>query len=157
MTFPRLLLSALAACVVLSGISGCASLGKKHDKKKPDMADQNGDTNFEAFQGRLRKAAARHDMQTLASMMTPNFGYSWEPGGEGEGVFAYWDRNNLWPELNLILKEKFVPSGNFMVAPKEVTYDPNYKGYRAGLQRVNGSWRFAYFVPAPPEAEGQGQ
>ena len=42
-------------------------------------------------------------------------------------------------------------------APKEVTFDPDYKGYRAGLQLVNGSWRFAYFVSAPPASEVRGQ
>jgi hypothetical protein len=72
-------------------------------------------------------------------------------------VFDYWERNNLWPELKLVLNEKFVPSGNYMVAPPEVTYDPDYKGYRAGLQLVNGSWRFAFFVGVPPAAEVPGQ
>jgi hypothetical protein len=153
MNFPRFLVPILAACVALSLVSGCASTKNKHKPKKQDMEDQNGDMNYESFVDRLRKAAARHDVATLSLMMTPNFGYSWESGGEGSGVFDYWDRNNLWPELNLVLKEKFVPSGSFMVAPKEVTYDANYRGYRAGLQRVNGSWRFAYFVSAPPEPQ----
>ncbi len=153
MKFLRFLTPVLAACVVLSSVSGCASFKKKKKPKTPDMEDQNGDMNFESFQNRLRKAVSRHDVATLSQMMTPNFGFSWEPGGEGAGVFEYWDRNNLWPELNLVLKEKFVPSGNFMVAPKEVTYDTNYRGYRAGLQRVNGSWRFAYFVAAPPDQQ----
>jgi len=142
---------------LLAGTTGCESLKKKPKIIKPskhDMADQSGDVAFSAFAGRLRKAVASRDVQTLAPMMAPNFGYSWEPGGEGAGVFEYWDRNNLWPELELVLKEKFVPSGNFMVAPAEVTYNPDYKGYRAGLQLINGAWRFAYFVSAPPAADG---
>jgi hypothetical protein len=152
MTFPRWTVLALACVVVTGGLCGCSSLDKKKHKPKPeDMADQNGDMNFESFLGRLRRAVARRDIRMLSSMMTPNFGFSWQADGEGPGVFDYWDRNNLWPEVNLVLKEKFVPSGNFMVAPKEVTFDSNYRGYRAGLQQVNGSWRFAYFVPAPPD------
>lgn len=140
----------------MGGLTGCGSLKKKPKIVKPsthDMADQSDDTSFRAFQNRLSKAVAKHDVQMLSSLMVPNFGYSWENGGEGAGVFDYWDRNNLWPELQLVLKEKFVPSGNFMVAPADVTFNPDYKGYRAGLQLVNGSWRFVYFVSAPPASE----
>lgn len=160
MKFRPLLFWILAVCLALSlgGLSGCASARKKSKQPKAtDMANQNGDMAFEAFKDRLNKAVARRDMQTLASMMTENFGYSWEPGGEGAGVFEYWERNNLWPELRLILKEKFVPSGNYMVSPPEVTYDPDYKGYRAGLTQVRGAWRFAFFVPAPPASEVPGR
>ena len=144
--------------VLASG--GCASFKKKPKIQKPpgaDMRDQSGDAAFQSFQSRLRKAAAKRDVATLAPMMAGNFGYSWEPGGEGPGVFDYWTRNNLWPELDLVLREKFVPSGNFMVAPAEVTFDPDYKGYRAGLQLVNGAWRFSFFVSAPPASEVPGQ
>ena len=158
MHFRPLFLWLLTGVMALSmaGLSGCASLKKKPKIVKPpgtDMADQSSDTSFQAFQNRLRKAVSKRDIETLAPMMAPNFGYSWESGGEGAGVFDYWNRNNLWPELELVLKEKFVPSGNFMVAPAEVSFDPDYKGYRAGLQLVNGSWRFAFFVAAPPAAE----
>ncbi|HWL54474.1 MAG TPA: hypothetical protein VNQ90_18690 [Chthoniobacteraceae bacterium] len=115
------------------------------------LRDQSGDVSFQGFVSRLRKAASKRDVEMMANMMTPDFGYSWEPGGEGPGVFRYWDKNNLWPELNLILRESFVLSGDFMVAPPQVATDPDYHGYRAGLRMVNGSWRFAYFVSAPPD------
>jgi len=140
----------------MGGLTGCSSFKKKPKIVKPsthDMADQSGDTSFRAFQNRLRKAVAKRDLPMLSSMMPTNFGYSWEAGGEGAGVFEYWDRNNLWPELELVLRERFVPSGNYMVAPAEVTFNPDYKGYRAGLQLVNGGWRFVYFVSAPPASE----
>jgi len=156
--FPYIFTVLLA--LALAALTGCASLHKKPRIQRPpgaDMPDQSGDTAFQAFQGRLRKAVAQHDIATLAPMMAPNFGYSWEPGGEGAGVFEYWNRNNLWPELELVLREKFVPSGNFMVAPAEATFDPDYKGYRAGLQLVHGAWRFGYFVSAPPASEIPGQ
>ena len=154
-SFSHLLFTGLLV-VALGGFSGCASHKKKPEIQKAskiDMPDQSGDVAFQAFQSRLRKAVDRRDISTLAPMMAANFGYSWEPGGEGAGVFDYWSRNNLWPELDLVLREKFVPSGNFMVAPPEATFDPDYKGYRAGLQLVNGAWRFAYFVSAPPASE----
>mgnify|MGYP000931395549 CR=1 FL=1 len=136
-------------------LTGCKTLDKKKDEQiqKPEgnLTDQSRDVSFQSFVSRLRKAVQARDIVTLSSMMAPNFGYSWAPGGEGPGVFDYWDQHRLWPEVDRTLRQKFVPSGNFMVAPPEVASDPDYSGYRAGLRLVNGSWRFAYFVSAPPQ------
>ena len=82
----------------------------------------------------------------LASMMTPDFGYRLDPLGEGPGVFEYWDQNDIWKELSLVLKDPFVPNGQDMVAPPQFASDAQYRGYRAGMALVNGSWKFAYFV-----------
>ncbi len=115
------------------------------------LADQNRDQAFQSFIGRLRLVVAAHDVNTLASMMTTDFGYGLQPGQEGPGVFAYWDEHNLWPELQMVIKEHFVPFGSkeepYMVAPAEFAANPTtYTSYRAGLQQVNGNWKFAYFV-----------
>jgi len=141
----------LAGALALT-FTGCGSLGKKKQKKPdvPDMADQNNDTSFQSFLGRLRKAADKHDSKTMMAMMAPDFGFSWAPGGEGPGVFDYWERYNVWPEVSAVLRQKFAPYRNYMVAPRQVAFDPEYKGFRAGLRLVNGSWRFCYFVGAPP-------
>lgn len=158
MNFRRLLVSSLTLVLAGSmGLTGCQSLWPKKKSKvvKPsehNMADQNSDATFQAFLGRLRKAIAKRDTAMLITMMSADFGYSWSPGGEGPGVFDFWDKNNLWPEVDSVLREKFVPSGDFMVAPAQVTFNPDYKGFRAGLRQVNGSWRFSYFVSAPPAA-----
>ncbi len=105
------------------------------------------DVDFQAFVGRLRKAVANRDAETLKSMMTEDFGYRLEPPMSGGGVFQYWDQENLWPELEGILSERFVKKGAFMVSPPQFA-DPslNYDGYRAGITRMRGSWKFAYFV-----------
>lgn len=118
----------------------------------PTLRDQNEDTAFLAFVGRLRRAVAAKDAEAVAGMMTADFGYLLEPTpedpGEGRGVFAYWDQANVWPELQLVLTERFVPFGSsYMVAPPEFAAEgENYRGYRAGLQLVNGAWKFSYFV-----------
>ncbi len=143
----------LLVVALLIVLPGCETPWKKPKIKKPaarDMPDQNKDMSYQAFLGRLRKAVAMRDADMLSSMMTANFGYSWEPGGEGPGVFEYWQKNNLWLRLDLVLRDKFVPSGDYMVAPAEVAYNPDYAGYRAGLRQVDGTWRFVYFVSAPP-------
>ena len=115
-------------------------------KAKADLREPQ-DVDFQAFVGRLRKAVTSRDVATVKSMMTDDFGYKLEPPMAGPGVFQYWDQENLWPELDGILSEKFVKKGNFMVAPPQFA-DPslNYDGYRIGITRVRGSWKFAYFV-----------
>jgi hypothetical protein len=139
--------------VVVIALSGCQSSQKqtrnKAAAKKPEhqMRDQSSDVDFQAFLGRLRKAVKAHDVNTVASMMTEDFGYRLNPEGAGSGVFQYWDENTLWEELDGILTEKFVPKGDFMVAPPQFADESlNYDGYRVGIRRVNGSWKFAYFV-----------
>ena len=66
---------------------------------------------------------------------------------KGDGVFKYWDENGLWAELDGILTERFAKKDNVWVAPPQWA-DPtlNYTGYRVGVSRVKGSWRFVYFV-----------
>ena len=137
------------------GLTGCKSTQSKAEKEKKAALTkktkanlrEDTDVDFEAFVGRLKKAVATHDVNALASMMTTDFGYSLKPERSGEGVFKYWDDQNLWPELDGILTEKFVKKGDFMVAPPQFADESlNYDGYRAGIRRVNGSWKFAYFV-----------
>lgn len=144
--------------VLVFGFSGCQMFKKKHPKKdaaatetEERMQKESSQVDFQAFVGRLRAAVKTRDMNTMAAMMTPNFGYKLgaTPAQDlkGEGVFKYWDENYLWEELDGILSEKFVPKGNYMVAPPQFADENlNYDGYRAGITRVNGSWKFAYFV-----------
>jgi len=142
-------------------LPGCANLHKKkpnpHQPKKPDKfsaheADQ--DLAFQSFLSQLRTAIANKDIPQVASMMTPDFAYymgkTSAQDRTGEGVFQYWEENGLWPELQLIIKGKFVSNDEYMVTPSQLVYDENYRGYRAGLIRVNGSWKFAYFVTDAP-------
>ncbi|MEP6709878.1 MAG: hypothetical protein ABJB32_07075 [Verrucomicrobiota bacterium] len=134
-------------------LTGCAKTGRNAKKaamfKKPPLSlrEENTDVDFQAFVGRLRKAVKAHDVNTLTSMMTEDFGYRLEPVGSGPGVFQYWDENGLWVELEGILSEKFVKKDAYMVAPPQFADESaQYTGYRAGIRRVHGSWKFAYFV-----------
>jgi hypothetical protein len=142
-------LRVLMMVALVFAISACNTPKTKKDTRMPprkDMADQSADTSFQAFLGRLNKAVAAHDLQMMASMMTPDFGYRLEPPGEGAGVFQYWDHTNSWPALRSVLAKRFVPKNNYMVAPPQFATDPQYAGFRAGIRQYNGSWRFAYFV-----------
>ena len=147
-------------CILALALSGCGIFHKHESKKaakkkaEQEATDQSSQIDFQAFVGRLRKAVKAHDVNTLAPMMTEDFAYvlgaTPAQDRQGAGVFQYWDENYLWEELDGILSENFVPLENFMVAPPQFA-DPslNYDGYRAGIRRVNGSWKFAYFVNGP--------
>ncbi len=138
--------------------SSCKSPRKKAEtqeaaqaKKDQQTTEDNADVDFQAFVSRLRKAVQSRDVNTIASMMTPDFafvmGTSSESDRKGEGVFQFWEENGLWPELDGILSEKFVKKDEFMVSPPQFANPAvEYDGYRAGVRRVNGSWKFAYFV-----------
>ena len=142
------------ACLVLTlALSGCAA--EKEKQKKKDAAEKKQeqsqkvaeDPAFLAFLGRLRIAVANKDQATITSMMTADFGYRWDTAPVGDNVFTYWDLNESWPVLTKLLREKFAAHDGYMVAPATVATDPAFHGFRAGMRMLNGSWKFAYFVP----------
>ncbi len=139
-------LRCLLCLSILTCFCACKTPYKEKDKEdaKP-LKDQSSDTTFQAFVGRLRIAVAKRDRAMLESVMAPSFGYRWDVTSPmpPDAVFAYWDEQNLWPELSGILRERFMAEGLYMVAPPP---DDQYRGYRAGLRVVGGSWKFAYFV-----------
>ncbi len=155
-TLRHFLLPLAGVCVL--GLAACNTTDTNQPKntdtaatkKKPPgptIPDQNGDVAFQAFLSRLRHAIAAHDLPTIAGMMTNDFGYQLDPPAEGDGVFAYWDQNNIWPELEHVINEAFTPKESYMVAPPEfATDEAHYSGYRAGIRLESGSWKFAYFV-----------
>lgn len=152
----RKFVSLLLVCAFL--LPGCGMFKKKpkenkaaQTKKETKAPEESSDQDFQAFVGRLRKAVQSRDMNTLAEMMTTDFAFVMggtpETDRKGEGVFQYWEENGLWPELDGIVSEKFVKKEEFMVAPPQFANPAlDYNGYRAGVRRVNGSWKFAYFV-----------
>ena len=138
----------LALALLLAGCATPEEKRKKEAENKPQpLAKQTEDPAFLAFIGRLRIAVANKDQPVLTSMMTADFGYRWDEPPVGDNVFTYWDLNESWPVLGKVLREKFVPHNNYMVAPAAVATDSTFQGFRAGIRMINGSWRFAYFVP----------
>jgi hypothetical protein len=147
---PGLMLSRLCLCLVFAvTLSGCFEPYKKADAeaKKPLRSTAN-DTAFLAFIGRLRTAVGNRDVPMVSSMMTPDFGYTWDESAQPSAqIFAYWDENELWPVLGELLRKNFTPQDLYMVSPPEMAADPKYNGPRCGMRVVNGSWKFAYFLP----------
>lgn len=145
-------------CLLLAlGLTACPTTDPKKDAKKAaktpatPTTDESMAVDFQGFLGRLRKAVHAHDVNTIASMMTPDFAYvlgaTPTEDRQGEGVFRFWDENGLWVELEGILSERFAPKGGYMVSPPQFAEpESQYTGYRVGIRRENGSWKFVYFV-----------
>ncbi len=148
-----LLLFTFGAALFLGGCKTPKATADKPEvekKKESEWVHPNdgGDTEFRSFVGKLRKAAAEKDVRSLSRLMTEDFGYSWEPGSDGYGCFKYWDDNNVWPELQRVVGSQFLPNGGYLTAPPEFHDDPAYAGFRAGVRKDQGVYKFAYFVPA---------
>ena len=146
----------LLSAIALGGCNTPDSKKKKEDaaiKKhaKAELREENADVDFQGFVGRLKKAVAAHDVNTIDSMMPVDFlyvlGATPTEDRKGEGVFKYWDENGLWTELDAILTERFVKKDDFWVAPPQFGDEAlHYTGYRVGIRRLGGSWKFVYFV-----------
>ena len=146
-----MILRSLASLLLVVALAGCEAPYKKSDaaEKRP-LRNQAKDQTFQAFVGRLRIAIRKKDRPVLAQMMVQDFGYRWDEAPPGEVIVDYLDHQKLWGELARVLQQPFEPNDLYMVAPPEVVSDPTYAGYRAGIRLVQGSWKFAYFVPAEP-------
>src|SRR6202035_2186597 len=150
----RILLTSLLALAFV--FTGCQTPAQKKEKlkqaelkkkAKANLREESSDVDFQAFLGRLRKAVAKRDVETIKSMMTEDFGYKLEPAMSGSGVFQYWEQEILWPEVEGILAELSVKKAAFMVAPAQFAdASLNYDGYPIVITRIRGSWKFAYFV-----------
>ena len=143
-----LLVASLLACLVSCKTPAEREKAEKKAEEQAREVDAVKDPSFKAFVGRLRKAVANKDVRTMSTMMTEDFGYSWEEGSDGYGCFKYWDDNNLWPELQRVVNTQFLPNGDYFTAPPEFVSDPNYAGFRAGIKSGKGTYKFAYFVPS---------
>jgi len=143
----------LAVSLCVGGCPDSTNKTAQGKKKKPDTTkNQSNDVTFQGFVGQLRIAVQRRDKSMLSQMMAEDFGYRWDNPAPDEDAFAYWDKNNLWPELAALMNERWVPHEGYMVVPPQLAMGSGaeYQGYRAGVQQVNGSWKFSYFVSAPP-------
>ena len=116
-------------------------------KKAKANLRENSDVDFQAFVGRLRKAVATRDMETLKSMMTDDFGYKLEPPMSGSGRF---------PVLGA--GKSLAGAGRHLVREIREERRRSWSRRRSSptlteLRRLSrrdysgrGSWKFAYFV-----------
>ena len=133
-----------ASLLAVSLLAACPTTDKKPAKAHgPDASSPAGDVAFQAFVGRLKIAAAARDRDTLADMMTRDFGYRWDAALEDETPFSYWDAQKLWPRLRDAVSQRWAEHDGFMVAASGE--------HRAGVAMIDGAWRFVYFVPPPQQ------
>jgi hypothetical protein len=152
-------ISGLAVSVILTGSwTGQAAAGAKHHvtrvsfESRPARLDNVSDWN--TFVTEFRKAVERRDKRLLRTAMDVNFRYTFDrtPGGDPrDEALDAWERDagRTWATLDrLLLKgnknDPEVPG--LMVCPPAWVDDNRYIGYRAGFMKVNGNWRWIWFV-----------
>lgn len=145
-----------ASLLTVSLLAGCPATDKKPAKargKAESIPNRElaGDVSFQAFVGRLKLAVAARDRDTLAEMMTRDFGYRWDAAPEDETPFSYWDSQKLWPRLREVVSQRWSEHDGYMIVPPPGAEESTTGGFRAGIAMVDGSWRFSYFVPPPPQ------
>lgn len=143
-----------ASLLAVSLFAGCPATDKKPKKAAGKSSavpgrDLAGDIAFQAFVGRLKLAVEARDRDTLADMMTRDFGYRWDAAPEDETPFSYWDAQKLWPQLRAVVSQRWSEHDGYMVVPPPAGEEASSGSYRAGIAMVDGAWRFAYFVPPP--------
>ena len=146
----------LLSAIAFSGCNSPESKKKKEDAalKKRAEADLREDKRRRRFPGVRRPAekgsgGARCEYAGVDDdgRFPLRGGWNAAEDRKGDGVFKYWDEHGLWTELDAILTERFAKKGEFWVAPPQFADESlNYDGYRVGIRRVGGSWKFVYFV-----------
>src|SRR2546430_8994530 len=124
----RILLTCLLAFAF--AFTGCQTPQQKKEKlkraelkkkAKANLREEGTDVDFQAFLGRLRKAVAKRDVETLKSMMTSDFGYKLDPPMAAARGFLYLGKEKLLSGLDGVLSERFVKKNAFLVAPPHLS------------------------------------
>jgi hypothetical protein len=157
------LVATLWALLFLTGCFEIFNEEKMRETYGSSLHNPQQDMRFQAFQGRLLTAVRTKDYQTLQRMMTKNFGFDLQSPYEGPvHAFLYWNRYNLWDQLERTLSEGFRPKDNFLVAPPRFALagaddETPYYGFRAGVVDTRNGYKLAYFVDDNPrDYEPQG-
>lgn len=121
-------------------------------ESRPSRLDSISDWN--TFLAEFRRAVEHRDKRALHSAMDVHFRYSFEPtpgGDPRDEALELWERSGtrVWTSLDQVLgkgsrTDPEVPG--LMVSPPAWVDDNRYIGYRAGFMKVNGNWRWLWFV-----------
>jgi hypothetical protein len=149
-----------AAALVLVGaaaVSAAPAASGRHVTKaavdnRPVRLDNIADWN--SFITEFRRAVERRDRRALRACMDSHFRYTFDrtPGGDPrDEALELWDRSGdrIWVGLERVLlqgnrNDPEVPG--LMVSPPAWVDDNRYIGYRAGFMKIDGSWRWIWYV-----------
>lgn len=152
-------LSGLAVSLLVTGSwTGQAAAGAKHSvtrvslENRPTRLDNISEWN--TFITEFRKAVERRDKRLLRTAMDLNFRYTFDRTAGGDPrdeALDLWERDagRTWATLDRVLvkgnrNDPEVPG--LMVCPPAWVDDSRYIGYRAGFMKVNGNWRWIWYV-----------
>lgn len=153
-------LTSTAAALVLAGVAAVGATpavsghhtAKAAVESRPCRLDNIADWN--SFFTEFRHAVERRDRRALRACMDIHFRYTFDrtPGGDPrDEALDVWDRggDHIWASLDHVLSlgnrnDPEVPG--LMVSPPAWVDDNRYIGYRAGFMKVDGSWRWIWYV-----------
>ncbi len=111
-------------------------------------------TDWTSFFTEFRHAVERRDRRALRACMDTHFRYTFDrtPGGDPrDEALDLWERSGdrVWTNLDHVLtqgnrNDPEVPG--LMVSPPAWVDDNRYIGFRAGFMKVEGSWRWIWYV-----------
>jgi hypothetical protein len=119
---------------------------------RPCQLDNIADWN--TFFTEFRRAVERRDKRALRAVMDVHFRYTFDrtPGGDPrDEALELWDHSGdrIWSSLDRVLLQgnRNDPEvAGLMVSPPAWVDDNHYIGYRAGFMKVDGNWRWIWYV-----------
>ncbi len=105
---------------------------------------------FPEFLLAIRDAAARHDLEALRPVMTPDFTSSFFGIQNPDAAFATWRADDFWSldELPALLDQGVATRDSLLWStPPAFVADMDYQGLRSGFRRrADGRWEWLYLV-----------
>jgi hypothetical protein len=139
---------AVTAAPAVSGKHAAKATSESRQVRLDNMADWN------SFFAEFRHAVERRDRHALRACMDTHFRYTFDrtPGGDPrDEALELWDRSGdkIWAGLDRVLlqgnrNDPEVPG--MMISPPAWVDDNRYIGYRAGFMKVDGAWRWIWYV-----------
>lgn len=102
------------------------------------------------FAHAVRNAAARHDLRSLASVMSPQFSYSFVGVQSPENAFAVWrseDYRTLEQAAAVLDSGLTTRDGRIWSAPRAFNEEYSYRGLRIGFRKnADDRWEWIYLI-----------
>ena len=130
-------LSVVVWAVVLSVWASVAGVGCASFSRKPDA-------EFESARVKLMEGTITRDQSVIEPLLAPDFAWREDVAPSDEEPFDYWNRHNLWAELQGLLKEQPVRRSGMLVVPRGA-WRESYQGPRLAWRKVGAEWRLAYY------------
>lgn len=142
-------LLSFGACSELSSLrpAGARSSGASRGERGPvDGRFHPAEGGLDEVRIQLLEAVITRDREAISRLLTPDFLWREDESPLEESPFSFWDRHQLWGELQKLIGAKVAKVELIRIAPREAM-NPNYLGGRLAWRQVGGEWRLASYFP----------